>query len=99
MDAQAIQTFNQRFLQYAGTKRGSAVKALVQEVMANNSSESQAQKISMSSTSATLTLTTTEDVKEISKIIGDIKGTAKYEITINIGDNGLVESIEIADPT
>ena len=34
-----ISSFNQQFTKYEGTKTGSEVRALVQEVIANNSSE------------------------------------------------------------
>ena len=40
MDEVAIQTFNNKFLQYAGDQKGAAVRALLAQVSASNASDS-----------------------------------------------------------
>ena len=39
-----IQTFNQKFTQYVGEQRGSAVRSLIQQVQASNSAEGNEQR-------------------------------------------------------
>ena len=85
MDAQAVQMFNTRIEQYAGTnKRAAQIKSLLSEVQALNSGGTGASKIEVTGigndvTSAQIALET----------------NALYTVKLTYGNGGLVSSVAI----
>ena len=99
-----VTQFNTQFTQYQGTQRGSAVRALYQEVLSNNvSQDDQARQVRVYTASG---LTVTEMKKTDTKLpsnIGNIKTGASYKVTIEYGtggsNTGLVDAIKIEPAT
>lgn len=58
MDEVSIQTFNNKFLQYAGQQKGSAVRALLAQVSASNASDSDHQVTTVPATIDTSSIDT-----------------------------------------
>ena len=91
MDEVEISSFNQKFTQYEGTVKGSTVRALVQAVIASNSSaENEERPIELSGVvemASGGTQATTSNIKSANT----------YTVTCAYGDNGLVNSIAIAE--
>ena len=88
-----ISTFNNKFTQYEGTNvRGSQVKALVQQVVTNNisNSEDASRKVQINSTD----VTSASSVK-----IGEnaISTGKTYTVTTSTGSTGLVNNIIISE--
>ena len=80
-----IQTFNNKFTQYGGEQRGSAVRALVQQIDASNAvPENEKRQVSYDDGS---------DVKSLA----DVDTGAMYTVTCTPGDDGLIETIDIQE--
>ena len=80
-----ITAFNNKFLKYEGTQKGSVVKSLVNEVIASNAENSDRQiKFRKNS----------EEVDTINTSI--IKTTESYTVRLEYNYNGVVERIQIA---
>ena len=83
MDAQAVQMFNTRIEQYAGTdKRAAQIKSLLSEIQALNSG----------GTSNTISVTgigTTVSAAQTALLTN-----AKYTVTLTYGGNGLVSTVK-----
>ena len=88
MDEVSIQTFNNKFLQYAGEQKGSAVRSLLSQVNASNATDG---------TPGTVTVEYEDSVTEASIQAGDT-----YEVKIKMdsstGGTGLVNKITIGTP-
>ena len=94
-----VTQFNTQFTQYQGTQRGSAVRALYQEVLSNNvSQDDQARQVRVYASGVTVTEMKKTDTKLPSNI-GNIKTGASYKVTIEYGtggsNTGLVDAIKI----
>ena len=89
MDEVSISTFNNKFTNYAGSQRGSTVRALVQQVNASNAAAENKSK--------QITVTYNNSITYDSIDTG-----AMYKVTIGYSttgaNNGLVNSITIANP-
>ena len=84
MDEVSIQTFNNKFLQYAGDQKGAAVRALLAQVSASNASDP-AHKVT----------TTPEDIDTASIDTG-----TTYSVEVEIDDaTGYVKTITITGGT
>ena len=88
-----ISTFNNKFTQYEGTNvRGAQVKALIQQVVTNNisNSEDASRKVQINSTD----VTSASSVK-----IGEnaISTGKTYTVTTSTGSTGLVNNIIISE--
>lgn len=85
-----VQTFNNTFLKYEGTKSGTDVKSLIQEVSANNTqdtSDNTGRHIDIEFTGKGKdgkTINTTKDTPSTSSI----QSAGKYEVSIPDGDDG-----------
>ena len=88
-----ISTFNNKFTQYEGTNvRGAQVKALVQQVVTNNisNSEDASRKVQINSTDVTSASSV--------KIGNNVISTGKtYTVTTSTGSTGLVNNIIISE--
>ena len=80
-------SFNQRFTQYEGNQKGSAVRAIMQEVQAANSDEN--------NTDASIHINVFFDGKQITNTQG-IATTSTYTVAVFYGKNGFVDQIGIA---
>ncbi|MCI9365485.1 MAG: hypothetical protein HFJ54_02465 [Clostridia bacterium] len=78
MDETAIQSFNRKFENYVGTKRGSVIKSLISEVETSNTVNVNDQ----------ITLTGVTNLQ-------DVISTARYTVTIQKNNRGLVHQINI----
>ena len=88
-----ISSFNQQFTKYGGTKTGSEVRALVQEVIANNSSEDASDE-----TQITLTGIVTLKAGDAKPAYGTLKNTKYYDIEVSeYQSSGRVKTITISD--
>ena len=88
-----ISSFNQQFTKYEGTKTGSEVRALVQEVIANNSSEDASDE-----TQITLTGIVTLKAGDVKPAYGTLKNTKYYDIEVSeYQSSGRVKTITISD--
>ena len=85
MDEVAISTFNNKFTNYAGSQRGSTVRALVQQVNASNAAKENA--------SRQITLS---GVSDISSIDTGAMYTVKIEYSTSGSNNGLVNKITVS---
>ena len=86
MDEVAISTFNNKFTNYAGSQRGSTVRALVQQVNASNAAKENA--------SRQITLS---GVSDISSIDTGAMYTVKIEYSTSGSNNGLVNKITVSN--
>lgn len=80
--------FNQKFTQYEGNQKGSAVRSLVQEVIAANSDEN--------NKDAGISITVYYNSTAITST-ASIKNTQTYSIGVFYGANGYVDQIRILD--
>lgn len=88
-----ISSFNQQFTKYEGTKTGSEVRALVQEVIANNSSEDASDE-----TQITLTGIVQLKAGDAKPTYGTLKNTKYYYIEVSeYQSSGRVKTITISD--
>ena len=88
-----ISSFNQQFTKYEGTKTGSEVRALVQEVIANNSSEDASEE-----TQIVLTGIVTLKAGDSKPSYGTLKNTKYYDIEVSeYQASGRVKTISISD--
>ncbi len=99
MDQAAITSFNNQFLKYEGTRKGTIVKSMIQEVLATNAG---------SSTAGTGTTgTKTNDGIQVKVKLGDEEATAtpttskiinnnSYNVTLSYGSSGRVDTITVA---
>ena len=88
-----ISSFNQQFTKYEGTKTGSEVRALVQEVIANNSSEDASDE-----TQITLTGIVQLKAGDAKPAYGTLKNTKYYDIEVSeYQSSGRVKTITISD--
>lgn len=100
-----VKSFNEQFLKYEGTKKGSEVKSLVQEVNVNNKQdESLERQIEIDSTIVTASGTTTggntagDDTSKNVKtyLTGKVRNTQTYTVTVTeYGSDGRITKIEI----
>ena len=82
MDEVSIQTFNNKFLQYAGEQKGSAVRSLASQVSASNAAEN-----SLGPVTLTYNNSLTADT---------IEAGATYKVTVSIDSaSGLVKTITV----
>ena len=88
MDEVSIQTFNNKFLQYAGEQKGSAVRSLLSQVNASNATDG---------TPGTVTVAYEDSVTEASIQAGDTY-EVKIEMDSSTGGTGLVKKITIGTP-
>ena len=96
MSEAEITAFNQKFTTYEGTVKGSMVKSLIQEVLANNSNDANSEK------QITLVGGTGVNIKDASNnyITSKIVNTNTYEIEVtNWGSDGRVSELTISMPS
>ena len=86
MSQAEIQTFNNKFLKYEGTRKGSVVKTLVSEVIASNADES-------------LPDVKVNDQDPTTNGTSGISTTKSYIVTLHYGADGRVTNIEYKDTT
>ncbi len=90
-----ISSFNQQFTKYEGTKTGSEVRALVQEVIANNSSEDASDE-----TQIELTGIVTLKAGDAKPAYGSLVNTKYYDIEVSeYQSSGRVKTITISNHT
>ena len=88
-----ISSFNQQFTKYEGTKTGSEVRALVQEVIANNSSEDASDE-----TQITLTGIVQLKAGDAKPTYGGLVNTKYYDIEVSeYQSSGRVKTITISN--
>ncbi len=96
VDQRTKEVFNSKFVSNSGENvRGSAVKTLLSNVISSNASnkDENSKQISVTVDGAN----STNDSNKISEIRRDINTSHKYTVTLSYADNGLVNSIDIAD--
>lgn len=96
MSEAQLHAFNQKFLKYDGTIKGSTVRSLAQEVMANNNSEQASDETVVSLTGA-VTLSGTVGASDLVYTAG-FKNTKTYNITFTY-TKGRISSIAITPVT
>ena len=88
-----ISSFNQQFTKYEGTKTGSEIRALVQEVIANNSSADASDE-----TQVELTGIVTLKAGDAKPTYGTLKNTKYYDVEVSeYQSSGRVKTISISD--
>lgn len=95
MSKAQIQAFNSTFTQYEGSKKGSEVRSLIQEVIASNALEENQdaeRKVSLTLNGSEIIASGAATATGTSAI----KNTASYEVTFNY-NNGLVSEINVTD--
>lgn len=95
MSKAQIQAFNSTFTQYEGSKKGSEVRSLIQEVIASNALEENKdaeRKVSLTLNGSEIIASGAATATGTSAI----KNTASYEVTFNY-NNGLVSEINVTD--
>ena len=96
MSEAEITAFNQKFTKYEGTVKGSMVKSLIQEVLANNSNDANSEK------QITLVGGTGVTIKDASNnyITSKIVNTNTYTVEVtNWGSDGRVSELTISMPS
>ena len=88
MDEVSIQTFNNKFLQYAGEQKGSSVRALLSQVNASNATDG---------TPGTVEVKYEDSVTESTIQAGNTY-EVKIEMDSSSGGTGLVKTITIGNP-
>ena len=84
-----ITQFNTQFTQYQGTQRGSAVRALYQEVLSNNvSQDDDDRQVSINLSSATADIPKLEKSATQIPSLSGIKTGGSYEVGIEYGPTG-----------
>lgn len=84
----AMTTFNNKFLKYSGSQRGSSIKALANEIIANNTNS--ARKVSFEADGQT-------SASAIMSAISSVQPMASYNVTIKDTDNdGYIDYIEFS---
>lgn len=84
MSKAEIESFNAQFLKYEGTRKGSVVKTMVNEVIASNSDDNH------KNNGATVTVNTKSGTAITTS---DIDTTKTYTVTVAYGDNGRINAI------
>ena len=96
MSEAEITAFNQKFTKYEGKVKGSMVKSLIQEVLANNSNDANSEK------QITLVGGTGVTIKDASNnyITSKIVNTNTYTVEVtNWGSDGRVSELTISMPS
>lgn len=103
MDANAKQQFNTQFIQYEGKKSGSNVRALIGNVISNNSANKDiegkivAVKLSgVSFTGVTIGTDGETNADNLAKLRAAINTGASYNVTVQYNDDtGLINTVTI----
>lgn len=90
-DAQ-IEAFNSKFTKYEGSRKGSDIRTLVQEVLANNNND-QASDETVVAIDGVVTLK--GEVGSTSPNYGTLKNTKTYEVSFDYGNGGRVTTIHV----
>lgn len=88
MSKAEIESFNAQFLKYEGTRKGSVVKTMVNEVIASNSDDNH------KNNGATVTVNTKSGTAITTS---DIDTTKTYTVTVAYGDNGRINNIKYSE--
>lgn len=97
LDEVRIQQFNGKFDIYQGTKTGSQVKQLVKTVSSNNIADpGQQVKFSDDSTAGLWTAKEEDEITTYT-ITNKIGNSKKYEVTMNTGKTGVIETITVTE--
>ena len=88
MSKAEIESFNSQFLKYEGTRKGSVVKSMVNEVIASNADENHQNNDAI----------VTVNGEEKDKITTSGISTAKtYDISVEYGTNGRISNIKYTE--
>ena len=94
MDEMQLASFNGKFLQYEGKKRGAQVNSLLQAVIANNSNElNEDRKIEVDTSSSGIDL----NASQPTQITTSAKANSNYTVSLGY-DNGRINKITITKP-
>ena len=93
MSQAEITAFNNKFIKYEGTQKGSVVKSLINEVLATNQSLSTSEQVKVTlakkgTGNEIKTATATPSTKEVDT-------TQSYEVELTYGTNGRITIINI----
>ena len=94
MSQAEITAFNNKFLKYEGTKSGTEVKALVNEVIASNESNPSAQVTVTSGANVSNISVTTGTTPSV--VTSGAVASEKYNVVLTYGTEGRVTSITIS---
>lgn len=95
MDAMEIQMFNSKFVQYEGENvSGSNVKALINNINANNTTYADDQSRQVSISGAGITSSTWSATAPV-KVTGKVESNARYKVSITKNSGGYVSSITL----
>lgn len=91
MDDAAVMQFNSKFLKYEGSQKGSQIRTMVGEVMANNNNSEASDE-----TRVNITGVVTLDADEGAQPnYGQMRNTTTYTVTVTYRDNGTVQTLEV----
>lgn len=94
-----ISAFNQKFTKYQGTQKGSTIRTMVQDVMANNNSAEASDETRVSINGGTATLVGLANTEGASPAYGaNFKNTKTYNVDF-IYTNGKVTDITVTEVT
>ena len=86
-----ITAFNGKFLKYEGKQKGTMVKSLVQEVLANNAGDNNVERqVTIESAIVTKANTGSKNYQT-----SDVKNNTTYTVSLEYDANGLVNKIKI----
>lgn len=97
-----IQQFNQKFLQFEGTKNGAQLKTLIQTIQSNNSNEENdgIREVGITVDDPSISLTVGSDGQATGSVSTvNIKANQKYDISMAPADDGLIHSITVTKHT
>lgn len=97
MSEQELQAYNRKYTQYIGNQRGSSIRSIIQDVMANNSTSPE-MPIKVTITATGMSSGTFEG-NAISPLIGQVKSSSSYDMQVEYSDAGRVCEIKIGNPT
>ena len=92
MSEQELQSYNRKYSQYIGNQRGSTVRSIIQDVMANNSNRTDL-IITISFMGSEYADNTT-----IKDLPAKVKPSTQYSVKVELSDAGRVNKLIIAEP-
>lgn len=102
MDANAKEAFNTQFTHYEGKKSGSNVRALIGNVISNNSANKEIEGKTVgvkldgvSFTGVTVKAEGETDADNLAKLRAAINTGATYNVTVQYADTGLIKTVTI----
>lgn len=92
-----LTAFNQKFTKYEGNQKGSTIRALAQEVMANNNNQEASDETAVAITGGIVGLSGNVGSNDLT-FNNSFKNTATYNVKVKYSNKGRINEIIVSNP-